>query len=137
MQHELEYFGHVVSQGIRTYSKKLQAVDKYPLPCNVKMLRSFLGLASYYRRFIPDFAKVTTPFHALMKKEVEFLWVSQCQHAFEELKTYLTTAPVLAFPNFEVPFYLETDASGLGLQTTMLMPCLEPLFRKLRYRLVG
>ena len=115
-QLEVEYLGHIVSQeGIRTDPKKLQAVKEFPLPGNVKTLRSFLGLASYYRRFIPDFARIATPLHALTKKEVEFLWDDQCQMAFEELQTRLTAAPVLAFPNFEVPFRLETDASGHGL----------------------
>ena len=78
-------------------------------------LCSFLGLASYYRRFVPNFAKVAGPLHALTKKDVPFLWTPQCQHSFDTLKELLTSAPVLSFPQFDKPFILETDASGLGL----------------------
>ena len=78
-------------------------------------LRSFLGLASYYRRFVPNFAKVAGSLHALTKKEAPFLWTPQCQLAFTSLKKLLTSAPVLSFPHFEKPFILETDASGAGL----------------------
>ena len=112
----VEYLGHIVSaKGIHADPKKLQAVKDFPRPEHVKALRSFLGLASYYRRFIPAFAKVATPLHALTKKDVEFVWDPLCQEAFEELKDLLTKAPVLAFPDFKMPFILETDASGSGL----------------------
>ena len=115
-QEEVEFLGHIVSaEGIRTDPRKLQAVRDFKCPENVKMLRSFLGLASYYRRFIPAFARVATPLHGLTKKDVEFVWDSACQSAFEELKDLLTKAPVLVYPNFNVPFILETDASGRGL----------------------
>ena len=76
-----------------------------------------LGLASYYRRFIADFAKVASPLHALTKKNVEFLWTPECRKAFEQLKKALVTAPVLSYPIFgpDQEFILETDASGVGL----------------------
>ena len=74
-----------------------------------------IGLASYYRRFIPHFSKIAGPLHTLTKKDIEYVWTPQCQEAFEELKRLLSTAPVLAFPNFKFPFMLETDASILGL----------------------
>ena len=113
---EVEYLGHVVSaQGVRTDTKKVEAVEQFPTPNNVKTLRSFLGLASYYRKFVPDFAKVARPLHALTKKDVPFLWTQRCQEAFCELKRLLTNAPPLVFPDFTKPFVLETDASGTGL----------------------
>ena len=113
---EVEYLGHVVSaDGVRTDPKKLDAVHAFPTPTDVRTLRSFLGLASYYRRFIPSFSKVAGPLHALTRKEVPYLWTPLCQLAFEKLKQLLTSAPVLAFPDFEEPFLLETDASGAGL----------------------
>ena len=113
---QVQYLGHVVSaDGVRTDPKKLEAVEQYPPPADVKTLRSFLGLASYYRRFVPEFAKVARPLHALTRKDAPFQWTPQCQSAFDNLKKLLTSAPVLAFPRFEKTFILETDASGAGL----------------------
>ena len=113
---QVVYLGHVVSAaGIQTDPKKLGAVERYPKPRNVKALRSFLGLASYYRRFVPKFAATAGPLHLLTKKDVMFVWTPQCQLAFEELKRLLTSAPVLAYPQFDRHFILETDASAAGL----------------------
>ena len=115
-QLEVEYLGHVVSaDGVRTDPKKSKAVSDFPTPLNVKDVRSFVGLASYYRKFIPSFSKVAGPLHALTKKDVAFVWTPQCQSAFEKLKQLLMTAPLLVYPHFDRPFMLETDASGAGL----------------------
>lgn len=115
-QKEVEYLGHVVSgNGIQTDPKKVDAVRHFPTPVDVKTLRSFLGLASYYRRFVPNFSKIAGPLHALTKKDVSFHWTSECQLAFENLRHLLTSSPVLAFPDFGKRFVLETDASGAGL----------------------
>ena len=78
-------------------------------------MRSFLGLASYYRRFIPCFSQVATPLYALTKKDASFEWTNTCQETFDQLKQVLTRAPLLAFPDFSKNFVLETDASGTGL----------------------
>ena len=113
---EIEFLGHVVSaKGIATDPRKLEAVIDFPTPVDVKTLRSFLGLASYYRRFIPNFSKVAGALHTLTKKDADFIWTPECQLAFDGLKRLLTTSPVLAFPDFSKPFLLETDASGTGL----------------------
>jgi len=110
------YLGHVVSEeGIEADPKKLEAVQKYPTPTDVKSLWSFLGLASYYRKFIPHFSKIAGPLHNLTKKNMDYIWTSHCQNAFDTLKGLLTAAPVLAFPDFEQAFILETDASIQGL----------------------
>ena len=115
-QESVEYLGHVVSAaGIRTNPTKLRAVEKYPTPANVKSLRSFLGLASYYRRFVPGFSKVASSLNALTRKSIAFVWTPECRKAFEQLKTLLVTAPLLRYPDFSKPFILETDASGAGL----------------------
>ena len=116
----LERLWHVVSaQGIRTDAKKVKAVEQFPIPNDLKTLRSFLGLVSYYRKFVPDFARVAEPLHALTKKEVPFIWTKTCQDAFHELKRLLINAPLLVFPDFTRPFVLETDASGAGLRAVL------------------
>ena len=115
-QSKVEYLGHMVTrEGIEVDPKKVQAVQNFPQPNNLKTLRSFLGLASYYRRFIPNFSKEASPLHSLTRKDAPFVWTPTCQRAFDKLKQLLTNAPVLAFPDFERDFILETDASGEGL----------------------
>ena len=110
------YLGFVVARdGISPDPQKVEAVRSFPQPHDVKTLRSFLGLASYYRRFIHGFSVVANPLFALTRKDVEFEWSVACEEAFEKLKKLLTEAPVLAFPNFVEGFLLDTDASGLGL----------------------
>ena len=101
--------------GISADPKKVTAVHDFPPPHNVKALQSFLGLASYYRRFIPGFSVVAGPLFVLTRKNVEFEWNTACQAVFEKLKELLTRAPVLAFPLFDHGFTLDTDASGVGL----------------------
>ena len=113
---EVEYLGYVVSKkGLAPQAGKVKAVKDFPTPVDLKTLRSFLGLASYYRRFIPQFSVVASPLHALTRKNVDFSWDSVCEEAFQLLKGLLTTAPLLAFPDFAREFLLETDASGIGI----------------------
>ena len=115
-QLEVCYLGHVVSAGgVRTDPAKLQAIVEFPVHTNVKALRSFLGLASYYRRFIPQFSRIAGPLYALTKKNSEFTWTAVSQETFEKLRKLLANAPVLTYPDFHVPFILETDASVYGL----------------------
>ena len=102
--------GHTI-----TCARVVEAVRSFPRPTNVKQVRQFLGMASYYRRFIPLFARIAHPLHALTQKGSVFHWTSDCEVAFDTLKTRLTSAPVLAFPNFDQDFILETDASIRGL----------------------
>ena len=112
----MEYLGYIVSQdGLCTDWNKVEAVQKFPVPADLKDLRSFLGLASYYRWFIPHFSAIATPLFSLTRKDVKFEWSGDCQQAFDQLKQLLTTAPVMILPDFEKEFLLETDASGLGL----------------------
>ena len=105
----------VTRDGIKADPKKVEAVRDFPVPQNLRSLRSFLGLASYYRRFIPQFSRVAGPLFALTKKDSPFNWGAEQQEAFVSLKELLITAPVLAFPNFSKDYLLETDASGVGL----------------------
>ena len=113
---EVEYLGHLVTpSGLKPTALHIRTVRGFPTPKCPKELRQFLGLASYYRRFIPKFAKIAHPLHQLIRKDVPFTWSEDCQVAFDELKDRLTTAPVLAYPDFAKDFVLETDASYRGL----------------------
>ena len=113
---EVVYLGYVVSRaGISADQQKIKAVNNFPQLHDITSLRSFLGLASYYRRFIPNFSTVAGPLYALTQKNTEFLWNQAQFESFHQLKQLLIHAPVLAFPNFSQEFILETDASGSGL----------------------
>ena len=118
LQEQVKYLGHTISrQGIAPDVSKVEKVQHFPVPTDVLTLRQFLGLASYYRRFIKNFAAVSSPLTALTKKGVLFEWTTHCQGAFDKLKNLLCTAPVLAYPQFGPghTFVLETDASLAGL----------------------
>ena len=115
-QQKALYLGHIVSeQGIEVDTQKVDRVRHYPVPTNLKTLQRFLGLVSYYRRFIPNLSRIASPLYCLTRKNTPFLWSHSCRESFEKLKALLTSTPVLAFPNFQQPFILETDASGCGL----------------------
>ena len=102
-------------EGLKTSPRLVEAVERYPTPQTVQETQRFLGLSSYYRRFIPNFAKIAQPLHGLTCKDTPFTWGPDQDCAFEELKKWLTTAPVLAYPNFTAKFCMETDASVQGL----------------------
>ena len=113
---EVEYLGHVITpDGLKPAHKLTAAVVKFPVPRSVKEVRQFLGLSSYYRRFIPRFAQIAKPLHELTQKGIQFCWNERCQLAFVTLKEKLTQAPVLSYPCFDKPFVLETDASTDGI----------------------
>ena len=113
---EVEYLGHIITpDGLKPNPSLVSAVREFPVPTCLKELRRFLGLASYYRRFIPKFASVAQPLHHLTGKGVPFEMTEAAASAFEELKEKLTTSPVLAYPSFNQDFILETDASISGL----------------------
>ena len=110
------YLGFVISNsGIAVDTKKVEAVSSFPVPKDIKLLRSFLGLASYYRRFILGSSKIANPLFALTRKDVPYVWSNGCQQAFDELKDRLTKALVLVYLDFTKRFILETNASGVGL----------------------
>ena len=123
IQTKVEYLGHVITpQGLETNPKLITAVTEFPTPGNVRETRQFLGLCSYYRRFVPLFAKIARALHHLTKKGEVFRWTGDCQQSFDTMKKLLTSAPVLAYPSFERGFILETDAciSGIGAVLSQL-----------------
>lgn len=113
---EVEFLGHVVSnEGVKTDLKKTEAVQNWPTPKTVTDVRSFLGLCSYYRRFVRGFADIARPLHRLTEKKATFQWTEECQTAKDTLVQALTTAPILAYPKEEGPFVIDTDASGAAI----------------------
>ena len=113
---ELAFLGHVVGENeVKPDPEKVEAIKKHPVPTNITELRQFLGLASYYRKFIEGFGKIAAPLNQLLRKETEYQWNDECQQSFEELKKRLTTAPILGHPDFSKPFIVMTDASKHGL----------------------
>jgi hypothetical protein len=96
-------------KGVAASPDKVKAVKQYPIPTNVKDVRAFLALASFYRRLVPKFAEIAKPLTKLTRKGQKFSWGSTQQEAFEGLKEKLCTTPVLAYPNFKLPFILTTD----------------------------
>lgn len=113
---QLKYLGYIVDgEGIRTDPEKVSAVADWPEPQNVKQIRQFLGMASWYRRFIRNFSTVAAPLKKLTKKSAKWSWCSEQADAFTILKNMLTSAPVLACPDFSRRFILQIDASTTGL----------------------
>jgi hypothetical protein len=117
-QPEVLFLGHIVSgNGVKTDPAKVQAVREFPRPTDVSHLRSFLGMATYFRRFIDGFARVAHPLTDLLKQDTAWCWTDACEAAFCKLKELLTTAPVLALPDWrsQTPFELVCDASLKGV----------------------
>ena len=118
---KVNFLGHMVSKdGIEVDPAKVTAIMEWPAPKTQTEVRSFLGLAGYYRRFIKDFAKVARPLTQLLKKGAKIVWNDKCETAFQELKQRLTTAPVLALPSDEGNFEIYSDASKLGLGCVLM-----------------
>ena len=119
---KVNYLGHIVSkEGIKTDPKKIEAIEKWPVPKMVTEVRSFLGFTNYYCKFIPRYAPVAKPLNQLVsgdnanKKKTVDNWTSECQDAFEHLKHLCGQTPIFAYADYTKPFWLHTDASESGL----------------------
>ena len=109
---KLHYLGYVVSsEGVATDPNNIQIIVDWPPPANVEDLRSFLGMAGYYRKFVKHFGWLSRPLTNLLKKGEQYIWKASHQESFEALKNAPITSLVLALPNFSEPFTMETDAS--------------------------
>lgn len=116
LRKEVAYLGHLITQnGVKPNPDKIEAIESFPQPENPKEVKSFLGLAGYYRRFIPNFAKISKPLTKLLTKDTPFIFDFECKESFKNLKTALTSDPILIYPNFEEPFLLTTDASAFAI----------------------
>ena len=118
---KVRFLGHVVSaSGVSVDPEKVEAVMSWERPKSVFEIRSFLGLAGYYRRFIEDFSRLATPMTGLTQKEVKFDWDDQCEEAFQELKRRLTSAPILIVPDRGQRYTVYYDASRAGLGCVLM-----------------
>lgn len=116
LQKEINFHGHVISRtGVKPDPKKIDAISRFPIPKTFKEIKSFLGLASYYRKFIDNFAQTVHPINKLLRKNVQYNWSTECNDAFLLIKEKLTTAPILIHPDFSKPFIVRTDASQYAI----------------------
>nr|XP_051192241.1 uncharacterized protein LOC127305750 [Lolium perenne]XP_051192242.1 uncharacterized protein LOC127305750 [Lolium perenne]XP_051192243.1 uncharacterized protein LOC127305750 [Lolium perenne] len=119
-QPQVEYLGHIISaNGVQTDPSKITAIVNWKIPQTVTQLRGFLGLTGYYRRFIKQYALICKPLHDILKKN-SFLWGPPQQQAFDTLKKVMSQPPLLALPNFQEAFVLETDACATGLGAVLM-----------------
>ena len=113
---EVEFLGHIISEtGIRTDPNKTKCIEEWPVPKNVHEIRSFLGLCSYYRRFVYKFSDTAKPLYKLTEKQEPFIWSEECAVSFKKLKKKLVEAPILIHPDFTKRFTLDVDASDISI----------------------
>ena len=113
---DVHYLCHVINkEGIQPDPKKLAAVREWEPPTDVTGLRSFVAFCNYYRKFVQNFTEVARPLYLLTNKGLKFTWTEEDDKAFHTLKKSLLEAPILTFPNFELPFNIDTDASDTAL----------------------
>ena len=118
---KVAFLGHVIStEGISVDPQKIEAIVNWKPPTNVSEVRSFLGLAGYYRKFVEGFSKIATPLSNLLKKDQKFEWSDTCQHSFEELRQRLTTTLVLELPSGKDGYVVYSDASRQGLGCVLM-----------------
>jgi hypothetical protein len=118
---EVAFLGHVITAGgVSVDPGKVKDVVNWMPPATVSEIRSFLGLAGYYRRFIKDFSKIAKPMTKLLEKNKAFEWTKECQASFEELKKWLTSSPVLVLPDPTKKFDIYCDASHQGLGCVLM-----------------
>ncbi|GBM86428.1 Transposon Ty3-I Gag-Pol polyprotein [Araneus ventricosus] len=116
LRKEVTYLGHVISaEGVKTDPEKIKAVVDWPRPETVHDLRSFLGLCTYYRRFVKNFSTIAKPLHKLTEAKSNFNWTEECEKSFNSLKQALTSSPILTYPRTDKDFILDTDASNEGI----------------------
>lgn len=123
---ELRYLGYVVNaHGLSVDPDKVEAILKIPPPTSVREVRRVIGMASWYRRFVPNFSTIVSPLTSLLKKSKKFLWDDTCDRALRTIKEHLVSAPILTCPDFTLPFIIQTDASAFGLGAVLSQETVE------------
>jgi hypothetical protein len=118
---EVQFLGHIINRDrLDVDPKKVADILDFKTPRDVRGIKSFIGMAGYYRRFIEGLSKIARPMTALLAKKVEFKWTPDCQESFETLKKKLTTTPVLILPDVHKPFSVYCDASYTGLGCVLM-----------------
>lgn len=118
---EVVFRGHIISaEGVYVDPKKIEAILSWKPPTSVHEVRSFLGLAGYYRRFVQNFSIIASPLTKLLRKNVKFAWNKECQDSFDELKACLTSASVLTLPVMGLEYVVYSDASRNGLGCVLM-----------------
>ena len=124
LESETNYLGFIIGKdGIKPDPKKVEAIRSLPIPTCVREVRSFIGMSSYYRRFIPNFSEIAEPIIALTKKHAHYKWSAKHDEAFQYLKDSLSVVPLLAYPDTNKPYTLYTDASGTCIGACLTQSC--------------
>lgn len=116
LRKEVSYLGHQITEaGVKPDPTKVGAIERFSTPTSTKQVKTFCGMISYYRRFIPNCSKIASPLYQLLKKDAKFEWTEAQEHAFQYLKSRLMSQPILQYPDYSKEFILTTDASNDGL----------------------
>ena len=117
---EIDYVGyHISSKGLSPIQANIEAITSFPAPTNIKELERFVGMSGYYREFMPRMAEFAEPLNRLRKKGQPFVWSDECEAAFKQIKLCLASPPVLAFPDWSAPFYIEAEACDHSVGGTL------------------
>ncbi len=120
---EVKFLGTIISSGqIAINPAKITAITDWPTPKKVKDIESFLGTLNFWRKFVRGFSDIARPLNKLRQKDVPFVWTDECQKSFDALKQSITSAPVLRTPQPDLPYLLETDASGFAIGAILSQP---------------
>lgn len=131
---QLKYLGYIVdANGLHVDPEKVETILQLPVPKYTKEVRRVIEMTSWYWRFVPNFSAIITPMTDLLKKNKKFQWTEECTEAFNKLKQQLISAPVMHSPDYNLPFVLQTDASGYGIGAVLYQPVNDEELRVICY----
>ena len=122
-KNSVKYLGHIISKNrITPLTDNLKAIEDFPIPKTKKNIRQFLGKINFYYKYLENAVQTLEPIHNLLRKNVPFIWSETCDKAFQTVKKYLCSSPILGIYNFEKPVFIYTDASGEGFGAVLKQP---------------